>query len=57
MLPELLQRLNRITRIWRERGTWNYLGNGKVPLLPVCKGIHIGNQPEATCKHLQEAYD
>ena len=40
-----------------ERGTWNYLGNGKVPLLPVWKGIHIGNQPEATCKHLQEAYD
>ena len=26
-----------------ERGTWNYLGNGKVPLLPVWKGIHIGN--------------
>ena len=31
-----------------ERGTWNYLGNGKVPLLPVWKGIHIGNWPEAT---------
>ena len=27
----------------RERGTWNYLGNGKVPPLPVWKGIHIGN--------------
>ena len=40
-----------------ERGTWNYLGNGKVPLLPVWKGIHIGNQSEATCKYLQEAYD
>ena len=26
-----------------ERGTWNYLGNGKVPLLPVWKEIHIGN--------------
>ena len=26
-----------------ERGTWNYLGNGKVPLLPVWKGIHIEN--------------
>ena len=26
-----------------ERGTWNYLGNGKVPLLPVWQGIHIGN--------------
>ena len=23
--------------------TWNYLGSGKVPLLPVWKGIHIGN--------------
>ena len=43
MLPVLLQRLNRSTRIWRERGTWNYLGNGKVPLLPVWKGIHIRN--------------
>ena len=31
--------------------------NGKVPLLPVWKGIYIGNQPEATCKHLQETYD
>ena len=41
----------------RERGTRNYLGNGNCPLLPVWKGIHIGNQPEATCKHLQEAYD
>ena len=40
-----------------ERGTWNYLGNRKVQLLPVWKGIHIGNQPEATCKYLQEAYD
>ena len=39
------------------RGTRNYLGNGKVPLLPVWKGIHIGNQPETTCKYLQETYD
>ena len=27
----------------RERGTWNYLWNGKIPLLPVWQGIHIGN--------------
>ena len=40
-----------------KRGTQNYLGNGKVPLLPVWKGIHIGNPPEATCNYLQEAYD
>ena len=33
------------------------MGNGKVPLLPVWKGIYIGNQPEATCKYLQETYD
>ena len=39
------------------RGIRNYLGNGKVPLLPVWKGIYIGNQPEATCKYLQETYD
>ena len=26
-----------------DRGTWNHLGNGKVPLLLVWKGIHIGN--------------
>ena len=25
------------------RGIRNYLGNGKVPLIPVCKGIYIGN--------------
>ena len=42
MLPELLQRLNRITRIWTERHL-ELLGNGKVLLLPVWKGIHIGN--------------
>ena len=40
-----------------ERGTWNSLGNGNVPLLSVWKGIHIGNRSEATCKYLQEAYD
>ena len=39
------------------RGTRNYLGNGKVLLLPVWKGIYIGNQPEATCEYLQETYD
>ena len=32
-------------------------GMEKVPLLPVWKGIHIEDQPEATCKYLQEAYD
>ena len=36
------------------RGIRNYLGNGKVPLLPVWKGIYIGNRPEATCKYLQK---
>ena len=39
------------------RGIRNYLGNGKVPLLPIWKGIYIGNQTEATCKYLQETYD
>ena len=39
------------------RGIRNYLGNGKVPLLPVWKGIYIGNQPKATCRYLQETYD
>ena len=34
-----------------------YLGNGKVPILLVWKGIHIGNLPEPTCEYLQEAYD
>ena len=38
------------------RGIRNYLRNGKVPLLPVWKGIYIGNRPEATCKYLQETY-
>ena len=41
----------------RERSTRNHMGNGKVPLLLVWKGIHIRNQPEATCEYLQEAYD
>ena len=40
-----------------ERGTWNSLENGKVPLLPLQKRIYIGNQPDVTCKYLQEAYD
>ena len=35
----------------------NYLGNGKVPLLPVWKGIYFRNQPEVTCKYQQETYD
>ena len=39
------------------RGIGNYLGNGKVPLLPEWKGIYIGNWPEATCKYLQKTYD
>ena len=41
----------------RERSTRNHLGNGKVPLFLIWKGIHIGNQPEATCEYLQETYD
>ena len=39
------------------RGIRNYLGNGKVPLLPVWKGIYTGKQPEATHRYLQETYD
>ena len=27
----------------RERDTWNHMGNGRVPLLPVWKEIHIEN--------------
>ena len=57
MLPELLPRLNRIIRIWRETSTRNHLGNGKVPLFLVWKGTYIGNQPEASCEYLQETYD
>ena len=38
----------------RQRSTWNYLGNGKVPLPTVWKGIHIGDQTVATCKYLQK---
>ena len=34
----------------------DHLGNGKVPLFPICKGIHIGDRSEATSIHLQEAY-
>ena len=56
MLPELSQRLTELPE-FGERGTRNHLGNGKVPLLPVWKGIYIGNQPKATCKYLQETYD
>ena len=26
-----------------KRGTWNHLGNEKIPLLPIWKRIHIGN--------------
>ena len=40
-----------------ERSIRNHLRNGKVPLFLVWKGIHIGNQPEATCEYLQETYD
>ena len=32
------------------------MGNGKVPLLSIWKGIHIGNRPEDTCKYLQETH-
>ena len=38
------------------RVSCNHLGNGKVPLLPLWKGIHIGDRPEAPCVHLQEAH-
>ena len=40
----------------RERVPSNHLGNGKVPLLPIWKGIHIGDKSEATGINLQEAY-
>ena len=56
MLPELSQRLTELPE-FGERGTRDHLENGKVPLLPVWKGIYIENQPEATCKYLQETYD
>ena len=32
------------------------LGHGKIPLLPILKGIYLGNGSEATSIHLQEAY-
>ena len=34
----------------------NHLGNGKVPLVPLWKGIHIGDRSEATSIDLQETY-
>ena len=40
-----------------EREALGNMWNGKVPLLPVLKGIYTGNQPEATCEYIQEAYD
>ena len=40
----------------RERMPSNHLGNGKVPLLPIWKGIYIGDRSEATSINLQEAY-
>ena len=33
------------------------MGNGKVSLILVWEGIHIGNLPQATCEYLQEACD
>ena len=39
---------------WEALGTIG--GNGKVPLLPVWKGIYTGNRPEATCKYPQETH-
>ena len=38
------------------RGIRNYLGNAKVPLLPIWYGIYIGNRPEATYEYLQETH-
>ena len=32
------------------------MGNGKVPLFPVWKGIYFGDRPEATSINLQETY-
>ena len=34
----------------------NHLGHGKIPLLPIWKGIYLGNRSEATSVHLQEAH-
>ena len=39
-----------------ERVPCDHLGNGKVPLLPIWKGINIGERSEATGIHLQEVY-
>ena len=40
----------------RERMPSNHLQNGKVPLLPIWKGIYIGDRSEATSINLQETY-
>ena len=32
------------------------MGHGKVPLLSLWKGVHLGNRSKATSIHLQEAY-
>ena len=39
-----------------ERVPCNHLGHGKIPLLPIWKGIYLGNGSEATSVHLQEAH-
>ena len=32
------------------------MGHGKVPLLPIWKGIYLGDRPKATSIDLQETY-
>ena len=39
-----------------ERVSCNHLGHGKIPLLPIWKGIYLGNRSEATSVHLQKAH-
>ena len=34
----------------------NHLGHGRIPILPIWKGIHLGNGSKTTSVHLQEAY-
>ena len=40
-----------------ERSTRNHFGEWKSSTTSCMEGIHIGNQLEATCEYLQEAYD
>ena len=56
MLPGLLQRLSRIIRNWKERQL-ELSGEWKSSTTSCMERNSHGNQPEANCKYLQEAYD